>query len=533
MGSKRVAIVILNFFIYFTLFCSGNKGRPTSGFEGPGPVAIAPNIFTGNGEALFVGGITSHFIYGVNLNDFYPLDINGSAEGNKLDNSFIIDEIELTGDGRFLFSGGGAYIKIYDLLQIESNYTLSIDGWLTSLARDPLSSSSIYATTWDGRDGYLYKLKVNSTEGLTVESTRMIFPGMLPVGILLNQATLQSFPPLLYILFKSPPAIRGLDYSNPESGFVKEINLPAIPKNAILRTDGGEFYVIFEDLTLRRYRADGMEIIQTEAPGLAELPRKLESVPMQPAILPGTADYPEMVVIPDGMGFLDLFDAGTGCPVVNVSYINKGFTDAGDKSDPRIEEITLSSCNTKTEDWTVSYYGKIFDENKNNGKVRAGESIFIDESVNFVDIGIKSGDILSIISGNSAGEYAILEVIDSTTLKVNTMFQSDSDNLSYNIKGVPFLVKGSVSGIQKKRASLDEIYISDRGAISFRIIQGNYPVTEGDTFYISTKIERIVLEGLPYDVVVDSSNRIFVSNYASRSISVIDPTKLKVIDTLR
>lgn len=517
------------------LSCSGSKGRPASGFEGPGPVAIGPNVINGEGELLFAGGITSHWLYGINLTDFYPFDINGNADGNKIDNLLPIDDIALTPDGRFLLAGGDSVINVYDLLNPGTPVSISVAGWVTSLVNDPLDSAVAFATSWNGTDGFLYKLKVNinGTGEMSLESSQITFTGMLPSKIMLNTSTIQLSPPLIYILFKKPASIKGLDYSQLTSGFVKDIPLPETPAYAVPMPEGNTFYVIFEGSKLAKYTAEGIEIIQSEAPGIAELPRIIDGVPMNIAVLPPSADYPERVLISDGRGYLDILDAETSCPVLNTSYTNKGFTDAGDKSNPSLQEVSLSSCNTKKEDWTISYHGSIFETDRSNGRVSAGESILIDDSVDFIESGVISGDILSIRSGEFAGDYAIIEVVDSNTLKVNTIFLSDSQNLSYNIKGAPYLVKGSISGVQKKRAVENETYISDKGAIGFKIVSGSNPVTEGDTFHLSTTTDRIQLKGLPYGIAVDSSNLIYISNFGSNSISVVDPGQLKVIDTLR
>ncbi len=536
MGSKRISRIIIIFFAGVIISCSGNNGRPVSVFEGPGPVAIAPNVINGDGEILFVGGIMSHWLYGVNLIDFYPFDINGSADGNKIDNFSLIDDIAVSSDGRFLFAGGGAIIKVYDMLHPESPASFSITGWVTSIRSDPSDPGAVFVTSWDGRDGGLYKLKVNINESgeLSVDSKQITFPDMLPLKVILNSVTLQFFPPLLYLLFKDPPSIKACNYSTPDSGFVAELPLLKRPEYAALVSDGSAFYVIFEDSTISKYERDtGTEIIQAESPGISELPRSLDGVPMNIASLPATSNYPEMVIIPDGTGYLDLLDASTGCPVVNISYTYRGFTDTGDASNPSLEEVLLSSCNTKTEDWTISYHGKIFETDKNTGETYSFQDLFVDNTVNFIDLQINPGDILSVMTSAIAGEYAILEVIDENRLRVDRTFSSDMDSIMYNIKGIPYLVKGSISGIQRKRAYENEPYISDRGAIGFKIIPKEKPATEGDTFYLSTMSERIRLEGLPYGVAVDSSNLIYISNFGTGSISVIDPSQLKVIDTLR
>lgn len=534
MGSKRISRTIIILFASAIISCSGNKGRPASGFEGPGPVAIAPNIINGEGELLFAGGIMSHWIYGVNLTDFYPFDINGNAEGNRIDNFSVIDEMAIGIDGRFLIAGGDSIIKIYDILKPETPSQFSLDGWITSLVSDPLDPAVFYATSWNGTDGFLYKLKVKLDSGaIIVEPTLINLPGMLPVKILLTPALLNSTPPLLYLLFKTPSSIKALDYSDLSSGYISEILFSERPEYAVPVLDGSAFYIVFEGSRLSKYTRDGVEIPQTEAQGIAELPRTIESVPMDIFVLPPASEYPERIVIPDGKGYVDLIDTMTGCPVVKTSYTYKGFTDIGTQSNPSLEEITLSSCNTKTEDWTISYRGMVFESNINTGKVFSGQDIFVDENQNFIDLKLNPGDLLSIISTEFTGDYPILEIVDQNTLRVDKIFAANEGAVVYNIKGVPYLVKGSVSGVQKNRAYESQTYLSDTGAIGFKIVPKENPATEGDTFYLNTQSERIKLEGLPYGVAVDSSNHIYISNYGSNSISVIDPTQLKVIDTLR
>lgn len=534
MGSKRISRTIIVLFLGVIISCSSNKGRPTSGFEGPGPVVIAPNLILGEGELLFAGGITSHWLYGVNLMDFYPFDINGSAEGMRIDNFSVIDDIATGIDGRFLLAGGDSVIRIYDVLNPETPSEFLLNGWVTSLVSDPLDPQVFYVTSWNGADGFLYKLKVKIDSGaIVVEPTLVNLPGMLPIKVMLTPDLLNLSPPLLYILFKTPHSIKSLDYSDLTTGFITEISFTEPPKFALPVSDGNYFYVIFDGSKLAKYSYDAIEVIQQEAPGVGETPRTIESVPMNIFLLPASDKNPEMVIIPDGKGYVDLIDSASGCPLLNASYLYKGFTDAGAESNPSLEEINVSSCNTKTEDWTISYHGKIFDSDRNTGKTYTSQDLFIDDTVNFIDLQLNPGDLLSVTTPDISGEYTVLEVIDQNTLRVDRPFSADSDAVVYNIKGVPYLVKGSESGIQKNRAYENERYLSDNGAITFKIVPKENPATEGDTFSISTIAERIKVEGLPYGVAVDSSNLIYVSNYGSNSISVIDPTQLKVIDTLR
>ena len=54
-------------------------------------------------------------------------------------------------------------------------------------------------------------------------------------------------------------------------------------------------------------------------------------------------------------------------------------------------------------------------------------------------------------------------------------------------KAGDWIVEGSRSGEQERRARLDERYFSDNGAFSFLLLSGSYPPTDGDNFTFSTQ----------------------------------------------
>jgi hypothetical protein len=56
-----------------------------------------------------------------------------------------------------------------------------------------------------------------------------------------------------------------------------------------------------------------------------------------------------------------------------------------------------------------------------------------------------------------------------------------------------------VSGVQSFRAREDERYVSDDGGISFLILSGNLPSTDGDRFSFNTEAGIAVMSGSDLD----------------------------------
>jgi len=528
MGCKRISFAITLLVLSAILSCNSGAGRPSSNFVTPGPLAIAPNIIHGEGQILFIGGVFSHFIYGVNLSDFHPFDINASADGQNIDTLGIIKGLAVSPDGRFLFVAGMAGLTVYDILNPGASAVMSIDGDITSVVADPYAAGRAYITTWNGNIGEFRVIDTEAAGSLSITEKRIVFPNQIPAGVFFKGTD------SIILLFSEPKALRMLDYANPISTvFTKEIPLSSEPGMANVVGGGETIYIVTTDAQLKKIDLNsGNEIVQNESFGYGELPLKLNGAPMGISLLPSAADYAERIAIADGMGFVDFYDSATGCPARSVSHNYKGFADAGNASNPEIQDFVLSPCNTKSEDWQVIYLGKIFDSQKNTGSVAAGSDLFVDLTADFPQL-VNSGDRLSIATEEITGDYIISEVVDANTLRVSQAFSQAQDGIAYNIKGYPYLVKGSVSGIQRARATENVPYVSGKGEIQFNIISGDNPATEDDTFSITTSSERLKAAGLPYGIAVGSNNFVYVSNYSSNTISVINPSEFKVVDTLK
>ncbi len=71
--------------------------------------------------------------------------------------------------------------------------------------------------------------------------------------------------------------------------------------------------------------------------------------------------------------------------------------------------------------------------------------------------------------------------------------------VTYDSASVSWIVEGSFSGEQQSRAYTDERYLSDTGAISFYIIGGTLPPTDGDRFSFEVDRGLLVISGIDND----------------------------------
>ncbi len=74
----------------------------------------------------------------------------------------------------------------------------------------------------------------------------------------------------------------------------------------------------------------------------------------------------------------------------------------------------------------------------------------------------------------------------------------------YQEELLSYEVEGTLSGVQERRAYEGERYISDDGAISFLILPGTRPTTDGDrwSFPINDGVSPVALQELPGDPVI-------------------------------
>jgi hypothetical protein len=85
--------------------------------------------------------------------------------------------------------------------------------------------------------------------------------------------------------------------------------------------------------------------------------------------------------------------------------------------------------------------------------------------------------------------------------------RSESWIVTYDSAGLDWEVEGSLSGVQVNRAREDERYISDDGAISFTLVSGPRPATDGDFFTFSMADGLLTFGGsdLDFDGAADQA----------------------------
>ncbi len=120
-----------------------------------------------------------------------------------------------------------------------------------------------------------------------------------------------------------------------------------------------------------------------------------------------------------------------------------------------------------------------------------------------------------IIDSSDAYAYAVLEdqgpasdaelSVDGSTgeqVAVSScggVARGEAWTVTYESASVSWIVEGSFSGEQQSRAYTDERYLSDTGAISFYIIGGTLPPTDGDRFSFEVDRGLLVISGIDND----------------------------------
>ena len=81
--------------------------------------------------------------------------------------------------------------------------------------------------------------------------------------------------------------------------------------------------------------------------------------------------------------------------------------------------------------------------------------------------------------------------------------QTERWTVTYDEIDGTYEVEGTISGLQETLAIEDQRYVSDDGAVSFTILAGNAPTTDGDTFIFNTdegilRMDSLVRPGSQY-----------------------------------
>ena len=74
--------------------------------------------------------------------------------------------------------------------------------------------------------------------------------------------------------------------------------------------------------------------------------------------------------------------------------------------------------------------------------------------------------------------------------------QNESWNVTFDQIEGDWMVEGSLSGIQTNRAHTNQRYISDRGEISFSIVEGTLSASDGDSFSFETESNALLLNNI-------------------------------------
>lgn len=113
-----------------------------------------------------------------------------------------------------------------------------------------------------------------------------------------------------------------------------------------------------------------------------------------------------------------------------------------------------------------------------------------DEVVTVEDLGPTSSPILWL--DEQSGHQIV-------TSGCGGLVRNETWTVTYDSLLLSWEVEGTVSGVQSLRAREDERYVSDEGGISFLILAGNLPSTDGDRFSFSTDAGTAVMSGTDLD----------------------------------
>lgn len=102
------------------------------------------------------------------------------------------------------------------------------------------------------------------------------------------------------------------------------------------------------------------------------------------------------------------------------------------------------------------------------------------------DVG-EGSDVDMQIEGNT-GEQVVPSPCGGVT-------RTETWTVTYSSATLDWIVEGTESGVQQNRAREDERYLSDEGAISFALLSGPRPPTDGDRFVFATEAGLLAWNG--------------------------------------
>ena len=221
-------------------------------------------------------------------------------------------------------------------------------------------------------------------------------------------------------------------------------------------------------------------------------------------------DYEKLFVAPVGLNRVDVYDLQTGEWVdVNPLDDQYGGLPLGSPVtglDSTINRVTLRERNdhgTRLQEKVVSvttFSGSLI--------LLEGDSGCAAQTLEGPHVPIVQG--IESIQFADVGNYSSPELLeDNATLRrvmtssCGGVAQTERWTVTYDEIDGTYEVEGTISGLQETLAIEDQRYVSDDGAVSFTILAGNAPTTDGDTFIFNTdegilRMDSLVRPGSQY-----------------------------------
>ncbi len=221
-------------------------------------------------------------------------------------------------------------------------------------------------------------------------------------------------------------------------------------------------------------------------------------------------DYEKLFVAPVGLNRVDVYDLQTNEWVdVNPLDVEDGGLPLGSPVtglDATINRVTLKERNdqgTRLQEKVVAvttFSGSLI--------LLEGDTGCAAQTLEGPHVPIVQG--VESIQFSDVGNYSSPEILedDATLRRVMTsscggVAQTERWTVTYDEIEGKYAVEGTLSGLQENYAIEDQRYVSDDGSVSFTIIAGNAPTTDGDTFIFNTdegilRMDSLVRPGSQY-----------------------------------